>query len=655
MQDFFSNIVGLVVGVALLTAWYGFGSFVLRCARLKKQFSPGLSAAVGMSAFVLLGGVLDLMSLVTRPIISVLIVVGVGVAVREARREKPDAIFTSNIAYTILGVLLAGWFVCHAATISFYSDDFNGYLFFFEKFAQTGTLGVDPFSGKRLYSGLGGYFFVQATLRQFGSIAQMDLFDAGLCTVISGCMIAEYLAARRVSPWVCFAAASLVLTIDFIVPTTNTASGSLRTGLLALMLLVAEDDADTSPYGRAFVMAILAGACISLKGTMLVAVPALMGGLFLVEAAARPASWMGLAARYAVAGALAILLNVPYMLSLRESSGTFLSLLGSGFSSEEFNALALVPAHTAAQDVVLNLLRSRRMISAVILLIAMLVILRARPFRSRQLLISAAALPLLMLASIAIGYSLARLGFLVTRDMERYAAPILGAGFLFSAAAVVCTDALVRSRMSAVIATLTLALAVQATSRDAFNHARQIAVNLVYLATGNVETAGILMRRIGGDIDDTIAGDEARKRRLHAVQQTALPGTTIMVMVGRPYLLDFARNRIFLNECIGAVSPPPGLPLTEGAGPVAEYLRNVGVRYIMFEYSGGERADENAAARRVGRQTPQQFLAQFPETTSRYDAVCDLKGTYLHSVLAEWARTNGKMFEGGLLLIDLKT
>jgi hypothetical protein len=64
--------------------------------------------------------------------------------------------------------------------------------------------------------------------------------------------------------------------------------------------------------------------------------------------------------------------------------------------------------------------------------------------------------------------------------------------------------------------------------------------------------------------------------------QDAVPkGAPIAVMVDEPGNFDFARNRIESLDMVGAMAPPPGLPLREGPGAVADYLVSHGYRYAI--------------------------------------------------------------------------
>ena len=72
---------------------------------------------------------------------------------------------------------------------------------------------------------------------------------------------------------------------------------------------------------------------------------------------------------------------------------------------------------------------------------------------------------------------------------------------------------------------------------------------------------------------------EARVRSL----LDAVPrGAPVLARLPEPYLADFRARRVLLCSMPGMASPPPGMPLAEGAEPVAAYLVRQGVRYLAY-------------------------------------------------------------------------
>jgi hypothetical protein len=113
---------------------------------------------------------------------------------------------------------------------------------------------------------------------------------------------------------------------------------------------------------------------------------------------------------------------------------------------------------------------------------------------------------------------------------------------------------------------------------------------------------------------ETSADDERR------MQQAVPPGERLLVMIERPYLLDFSRNRIELLDQPGAVSPPPGLPLGTDGEKIAGYLMAQGLRYLAFNrpdhpkddlYSRAHWKANLAGPTRIWRITAPVYLSAF--------------------------------------------
>jgi hypothetical protein len=90
---------------------------------------------------------------------------------------------------------------------------------------------------------------------------------------------------------------------------------------------------------------------------------------------------------------------------------------------------------------------------------------------------------------------------------------------------------------------------------------------------------GVVDRLHTPEIPAQVTADAGRERRMQAAVP---PGAALLVMIDRPYLLDFARNPIDLLDQPGGASPAPGIPFTAGSAKVAAYLQALGIRYLAF-------------------------------------------------------------------------
>lgn len=84
--------------------------------------------------------------------------------------------------------------------------------------------------------------------------------------------------------------------------------------------------------------------------------------------------------------------------------------------------------------------------------------------------------------------------------------------------------------------------------------------------------------------------DPLDEKLTYARLQTAVPaGATIAIALDRPYFLDYARNPIINLDTPGFASFSPGMPFFRGPGPVVDYFRSHGIRYLGFVRGGFSR------------------------------------------------------------------
>ena len=124
--------------------------------------------------------------------------------------------------------------------------------------------------------------------------------------------------------------------------------------------------------------------------------------------------------------------------------------------------------------------------------------------------------------------------------------------------------------------------------------------------------------------------------------QAAIPsGARVLAMIERPYLLDFARNRIDHWDQAGAASPPPGLPLRAGSDAVASYLVQQGIRYVAF--TRPDRSTIDLYSRATWRRLLVGRMRVWRITAPIYLAAFD--------VVDELARTKKAVYDDGHLVV----
>ena len=97
-------------------------------------------------------------------------------------------------------------------------DDFHAYFVFPNKMIQSGSIGPDPYSERRMTSSLGGQYFLDAFVLAALSEENLHLIDPGLGIVLSAGLLLGY-GKRRRAPEIGTITAVLLLLI--IPPTTS--------------------------------------------------------------------------------------------------------------------------------------------------------------------------------------------------------------------------------------------------------------------------------------------------------------------------------------------------------------------------------------------------------------------------------------------------
>jgi hypothetical protein len=162
--------------------------------------------------------------------------------------------------------------------------------------------------------------------------------------------------------------------------------------------------------------------------------------------------------------------------------------------------------------------------------------------------------------------------------------------------------------------------------------------DLIYGLTGSAQRALVEFHPVPFfPLDE---GADAMSR----LQQRAQPGTRILVVVDRPYQLDFSRNQIETVDCPGRVSPRPGIPLHRGDTDMLAYLRAYDIRYLAFSY-----ADD-------ANYTPALLNMRMKQADHPWSAYCS-RGMAAMQAFLRRARTKGRVVydDGRTFLVDLES
>jgi hypothetical protein len=545
----------------------------------------GLRCAWGWAVTVALGGVLCALSLASRRSLLFLGACGLllffaGVIrgfVRWSRRSScrrervalADAPFLLGVL-AIFGLALVPYLAAIQPGGMNGCDDELGYFEFAREILDTGTL-TQPFSLRRA-AAYGGKSLIDALQLAIAvPIGHLRLVDNGLALFT---VLALIVGHARVSRWTARGIILVLMLLVVTLPDIRINTATTLTGVVFFLALYRT--LAWRPVGQGvdwrhgIPVALLAAAACTLRQNYLFPV-----GVFLFLEYAMPAL-RGIRLRplrifspawtdALVTMALLILFLVPWWTMTMRSSGTFLFPLIKGNFNRDYPLFEPPNSRVEQLRFIWSNLSYCMPVKAVPLFLVAALTLTDRAARSRLAYFVVAAFVSFVVLIKSFPDS----------DAQNLARYYLG----FTVAALIA-----------------IALAVADSAAHGGGGARVRAQRAVAV---QLVLAGIVLQ-LYGDRDDTrrrFDGDLATIQALiekkvpwepqardpaYAQLQDSVPARApIAVMVDRPFSFDFARNRIASFDVVGAVSPPPGLPLFQGADAVADYLIKQGYHYAI--------------------------------------------------------------------------
>jgi hypothetical protein len=622
-------------GLLLLAAWTGWGAALERLVVGRRVGDRALHAGWGLAWALVIGGGLNLMGWIGPLVNGVLVATGivflagdvwrgrhrVGARCRRrlaALRQRPAL---AAVAVLIVAMLLLVYAVNVCSKYFNPHDDLHAYLVFPTKMIQTGTMGPEPFSERRL-TALGGQSFLHSLVLSVGDWRSFELIDPGVSILLAAALVAGLARDARARPWV----AALAVFLLLLVPPPRVNVTSLVSGLVLFLTLFRTLSrvalrGRPSTAGAVLVGLVAAGVC-SLKSTYVPACAVAVAGAYGLGAWR---SRRSLELRtLMVAGLSAVLLLAPWMISMYQSSGTPLfPFLGPGFYSSAYGRTSPVEDRLTLETVLEGIRRA-----ATDLRVIPVWILGASLFLRGRLRGTSGVVVAFFLATLATHLALV---VLYPEGAYRYSW-----GFLFA-----CLLVLVVHTDPAVRAALPGGWLVARAILPAI-----LALGVLLLAHSG--RAARFWARLPHELQVTVQhsvspGFKARWVRRYARMQWAVPRDAVLLSrLQYPFALDFTRQTVYIADHPGGASPPPGMPVFEGSEALAAYLCSVGVNHVAYSYQS-----QAGFSRQVfsGRLDPQTH----PWVRNQARFTFDFQAS-----LEELGRTRHRLYDDGdVFVVDL--
>jgi hypothetical protein len=568
-------LLAFAAGIGIICSMAGWGWLTIRAIRVRLSTGIGCNAAVGLALSTTIGGLLNVFHIITPAVVRTYLLGGFLLAAFVAVTQAGwlcSSVMSSwtyfrprkLIAFGAL-LLLALALVKYATAVSpgqFHpQDDYHAYLVFPVKMIQTGSLGPDPFSERRIVSSLGGKAFLDTfPLSLTGEVRNLHLMDAGVAFIILLLLLAEIMMRRNIpGHWMVL---TLLAAALFAAPVSNITA--LYSGVVLLVLLFdfLDRTATQASIAQAGLMAIVLASLASLKSTF-----ALAGGVFfltyfIIQLRQLPFSGKTVA-RAGLCAILTVLCLLPWMLDSYTESGTlFYPFLGKGFHGSRYGTYLLPTARMGMRNILAFLHGIANTLCAVLAIEAVLVLLRRR-WNDQDWLIEIAIVLNAVIGVLIVGIGTAGL------QVYRYSFAVTFSAVLFlliKGLGVLKPGSPFNSYGSAA-AVLLLGLLL-GTGWDAFMTEQQ-----------EWRLAALKFSLTGENI---VSASEVSAYR--NMQDSIPPGQKVLVRLDNNFLLDFRRNLIYINDLPGGASLPPGIPIFKGSEALADYLVHHGIRYLAYSY-----------------------------------------------------------------------
>ena len=563
--------ISCIWGGCILLSFVGWGSFIAAGLFPRKDIDWGQRAVWGVAVSIFIGGILNVCWAVSKVTVFCYVVGGMICFISFNFRRARD--FLINIPRKVSDLWQEDKIVCIAVFIvaallffhyfalwagpnpHLHPDDKSAYAVFPQKMLEQGSLGYEPFSERRT-SALGGQSFLHTLVLCFLSTDNLHLIDPGIGYLIFIALLLalskEFQVARRVS----FSIAILFLLAR--PPFRNSTSFMMGMALcLGLFRLFGALQSENSKgIGRLLIAALLISALCASKANFIVFTVIYFISFYVLRLVFESPR-IRILLEFSLVAFFSFVFLLPWMISSYQSSGTMLyPLLGRGYHYSAYGIFFEAPPLTYVSIVegVRNFLYSP---SAIFLMVMCLFGLgnssKAKAIWAWAIFFSAVMACAIIRMVLGDRYSwaffyasLVSLGVYSFSDQQKIYNSLFRTGYLVLISFIILY--FFKDNMFLRI------------SDSFWNHA------------------------VWHYSEKDNRKDEKEAVSYRNAQRSVPEGESILIRVSSPSLLDFKRNQILLVDYL-ILGPKPGMPVLEGAEPVARYLLFNRIRYVMYSYS----------------------------------------------------------------------
>jgi hypothetical protein len=581
-SDWMQLCKALIWGICIAQACYGFGWFF--CFIVCKLHNQAyLYCPVGIGFLCGLGSLFNYCEIVKPMILVAVIVMGVcifaiaNISLLDFLKRAQLRIHSLSIYTFCVGICLSLVYLASFGDLQFnLHDDYHAYLVGPVKMLQTGSLGPDPFSERRLVSGYGGNAMLLAYMLSGSNMIYLHALDWGVGKLMLLSVIFLYAIRSRLTVVTIVMMLGVILMLPpavnltvMIVPMTLILGAWLLIWELATTVQ-AGHLSDVFKWKYVSILSLILSGLISLKTSfiplaiMTVCIFTYFSGI----------SWKAKLLHGGAAIFLISLLTVFWALELFTSSHTLLyPLLGKGvhgsvygyFNSPLENFFSLSHWRQSLSDWVSPYFKTLGLLVAATVGVSIYPWGDVAKAEQVQLNVIRALLLGTLIYVGLIGVLLGGYGTYRFIYFALIASIIAGILFLYPIAQ---KTAHLRQYLilGATIFFCGYQFLAWMKSPDGWLMAKRILESPLLLQQGNLDVS------------------KRSQEYLHLSANIPSQGLTL-VRVDRPYLIDFQTHRnLMITDNPGAVSPPPGMPFQKGSQALQAYLLEQNIHFIVWDY-----------------------------------------------------------------------
>lgn len=610
----------LILGILLILSCMGWGFVISRLIKSPK-IPFEIKSGIGFAWIIVVGGVLNLLSVINFFTITILIGVGMlcsvyvfgkcmymlrkgGFSLIESIPKKivsaKSSIKTKPI-YTFFLIILIAFIGLRAVSMTaphFYNthDDAQGYIVFPEKMVQTGSMQIDPFSERRIVSSIGGKAFIDSIFLTYADERFLHFSDRGFGFLLFLFVLLGILKSIQIKNE--YIVALLYIPVLIMAPMANITSiytGSVLFVVLCYFLIhhirdVGSEKRSVQNLVSTIVLFSLCVAGLVALKTSFIPVAGLFALAFLISSTVTVSQnkislfhiaeqtvshgiwhslrrnikkiWTHAVLYTALLGVIVFFLALPYMLASYASSGTLLyPLLGKGFHGSAQGGF-LTPTSEVSFTNIMNFVYGLQHV-LVYALFTLSAILIYNSYKDRR--VSSYAILGIVGVSSALGIGILTAGFAISHYTFAFLLPI----------------------------TIILLAGMLRRHTDESEYAHKVSLPIAILILGMLIGAGLQLffqtqKETLGFLSASIKAepllDESKKMQYKNLQESVPVGETILVRLNDNYALDFNRNQIFIADYPGGASLPPGMPFFQGPQTLVDYLISQNIFFIAYSY-----------------------------------------------------------------------